>query len=124
MIVETRRQTKVVTVVDNIALTVPAEETSYVVTGADIDIADFATGMLLITAGSETATATLDVVFQVKDSNGNYYTHTSATQVTQAGSSVKAIAQLDGETGRVVVTLGDAAADAFAGVTVELVLKS
>lgn len=123
-IVKTAIRTKTITVVDNTALVVPAEATSLVVESADINVAEYGYGIILIKAGTETGTATLDVKYQVKDSNGNYYDHTSATQVTAAGSSIKTIANLDGETGRIVVTLGDAAADAFAGVTVEFVIKS
>lgn len=119
-----RRETKVVTVVDNTALVVPAGKTSLVIEVDDILIKDYYTGVLMVTAGTETATATLDVVFYVKDSNGNEYTHTSMDQITSAGSAVKLMDPIYGHTGKVKVTLGDAAADAFAGVTVELVLKS
>lgn len=122
-IVKTAIRTKTITVVDDATLATGAGS-SYVVTGDDINVAEYGYGIILITAGTETNTATLDVKYQVKDSNGNYYDHTSATQVTAAGSSIKTIANLDGETGRIVVTLGDAAGDAFAHVTVEFVIKS
>lgn len=111
------------TIVADTTLTVPGGETSYVVTGEDIDIGGYSTGIILIHAGTETATATLDVKFQVKDSMGNYHDHTSATQVTAAGNSSKTIATLDGAVGRIIVTLGDAAADAFAHVNVDFIVK-
>jgi hypothetical protein len=122
-IVKTAIRSRTYTIVDDIKLTAPVGGT-YTVTGADIDVSEYGYGIILITAGLETATATLDVKYQVKDSNGNYYDHTSATQVTAAGSSIKTIANLDGQTGRIVVVLGDAENDAFAGVTVEFVVKS
>jgi hypothetical protein len=123
-IVKTAIRSRTHTIIDNEAETVPAG-LSKVVTSADISVTEFGYGIILIKAGTETGTATLDVKYQVKDSNGNYYDHTSATQVTAAGSSIKTIANLDGETGRIVVTIGGASEnDGFAGVTVEFVIKS
>ena len=66
-------------------------ETSYVVTGEDIEVGGYNTGIILIHTGTETGSATLDVKYQVKDSMGNYHDHTSATQVTAAGNSSKVI---------------------------------
>ena len=123
-IVKTAIRSKSITIVDDDALVVPAGETSFVVTSADINVAEYGYGVILIKAGTETGTATLDVKYQVKGLNGVYYDHTSATQVTAAGSSIKSISNLDGEIGRIVVTLGDAATDAFANVNVEFVIKS
>ena len=123
-IVKTAIRTNTITIIDAEAETVPAG-LSKVVTSADINVAEYGYGIILIKAGTETGTATLDVKYQVKDSNGNYYDHTSATQVTAAGSSIKTIANLDGETGRIVATIGGASlGDGFAGVTVEFVIKS
>lgn len=123
-IVKTAIRSKTVTVIDNADEFVPASK-SIVVNGADIDVGEYGYGIILIKAGAETGAGTIDVKYQVKDSNGNYYDHTSATQVTGAGSSIKTIANLDGETGRIVVTIGGGSeADGFAGVTVEFVVKS
>lgn len=121
--IETRRQFERITIVDNETLTRGADA-NYTVTEDDIPIGQYNTGVILVTVGTETATATLDVAFYVKDSNGNSYEHTSITQITSAGSSKTNITQIYGETGKVVVTLGDAQNDAYAGVTVELILKS
>lgn len=124
MIVETRRQTKIVTAVDDVDVAVPAGLSS-VYTVDDIPIGDFNTGVILVTAGTETVNATLDAVFYVKDSNGNAHSHTAIVQITAAGSSKTDIAQIYGNTGKLVVTIaGDHAGDGFEGVTVELVLKS
>ena len=122
-IVKTAIRSKTVTVVDDVNMDTGAG-TSQVITGDDLDLSEYGYGIILIHAGAETNTATLDVKYQVKDSNGNYYDHTSATQVTSAGNSIKTIANLDGQTGRIVVTLGDAAGDKFDHVTVEFVVKS
>jgi hypothetical protein len=122
-IVKTSIRTKTVTVVDNANLTTGAG-TSFVVTGDDLNVGEYGYGIILIKAGNETGTATLDVKYQVKDSNGNYYDHTSATQIVAAGSAIKTIANLDGEIGRIVVTLGDGAGEGYDGVTVEFVMKS
>lgn len=124
MIVETRRQTKVVTVIDAEDVAVPAG-LSDVTTVDNIPIGDFDSGVILVTAGAETVNSTLDVVFYVKDSNGNAHSHTAIVQITAAGSSKTDIAKIYGNTGKIVATIaGDHAGDGFAGVTVELVLKS
>ena len=103
--VKTVIRTLTTTIIDNANELVPASK-SIVVNSADINVGEYGYGIILIKAGTETGVATIDVKYQVKDSNGNYYDHTSATQVTAAGSSIKTIANLDGETGRIVVTIG------------------
>lgn len=123
-IVETRRQTRVVTAIDNATVAVPAGLSS-VTTVDDIPISDYDSAVILVTAGTETANATLDAVFYVKDSNGNAHSHTAITQVTAAGSSKTDVAKVYGHTGKLVVTVaGDHAGDGFAGVTVEMIFKS
>jgi hypothetical protein len=98
---------------------------SKVITGADINVSEYGYGVILIKAGAETGAATIDVVYQIKGTDGNYYTHTSATQVTAIGTSIKTISNLDGETGRIVVTVGGGSEnDGFAGVYVEFIVKS
>lgn len=124
-IVETRRQTKTVTLVDNVALTVPS--TGTVTVNSDyIKWDDFDSVILFVTLGEETATATFDAKFQYKDSNGNYYDIASGgiTQMTAAGSQQLLISKLYGNGGRIVYVYGDAEGDAFAGVTLEAVFKS
>jgi len=123
-IVETRRQTRIVTAVDGVDVAVPAG-LSTVYTVDNIPISDYDSAVILVTAGTETVNATLDAVFYVKDSNGNSYSHTAITQITAAGSSKTDVAKLYGHTGKLVVTIaGDHAGDGFAGVTVEMIFKS
>ena len=122
--VKTVIRTLTTTVIDAADEFVPVSK-SIVVNSADINVGEYGYGIILIKAGTETGVGTIDVKYQVKDSNGNYYDHTSATQVTAAGSSIKTISNLDGETGRIVVTIGGTSTgDGFAGVTVEFVCKS
>lgn len=124
-IVEMRKQTKRVTLVDNATLTVPA--TGTVTVNSDyIKWDDFDSAIMFVTLGKETATATFDAKFQYKDSNGNYYdiTNGAITQMTSAGSQQLLISKLYGEGGRIVYVYGDAEGDAFAGVTLEAVFKS
>lgn len=124
-IVEARKKISRITLVDNVALTVPASGTVTVNSDA-IDISGFETAIFMVTLGTETATATFDAKLQYKDSNGNYYDVASGaiTQMTAAGSQQLLITKLYGEQARVVYVYGDAEGDAFAGVTLELVLKS
>jgi hypothetical protein len=124
-IVQSKLKTKTVTLVDNIALTVPATGTVTVNSDA-FDISGYETAIFLVTLGTETATATFDAKLQYEDSNGNFYDVTSGaiTQMTAAGSQQLLISKLYGETARVVYVYGDAENDSFAGVTLELVLKS
>ena len=123
-IVKTAIRSKSSVIINGVNELVPASK-SIVVNSADINVGEYGYGIILIKAGTETGVATIDVKYQVKDSNGNYYDHTSATQVTAAGSSIKTISNLDGETGRIVVTIGGGSeGDGFAGVTVEFVCKS
>jgi hypothetical protein len=103
---------------------VPASK-SIVLTGDDIGVGKFSSGAILVTAGTETGTATLDVKYQVKASNGVYMDHTSITQITAAGSSITNITTLSGAEGRLVATIGGASeGDGFADVTIEFVIKS
>jgi hypothetical protein len=123
-IVKTAIRSKKQTVVAGVNQLVPASK-SIVINGADIDVSEYGYGVIVIKAGNKTGTATLDVKYQVKDSLGNYYDHTSATQVTTAGSSIKTIDNLDGQIGRLVVTInGTSEGDGFNGVVVEFIIKS
>lgn len=124
-LVEAKRKIKRVTVINNTAVTVPAGGTLTVNSDA-FDISGYESCIILCTLGTETATATFDAKLQYKDSNGNYYDVTSGalTQMTAAGSQQLLISKIYGEQARVVYVIGDAAGDAFAGVTLELVLKS
>ena len=123
-IVKTAIRSKSTVVINGVNELVPASK-SIVVNSADIAVAEYGYGAILIKAGTETGTATIDVKYQIKGTDGNYYDHTSATQVTAAGTSIKTISNLDGETGRIVVTIGGSAEnDGFAAVYVEFVVKS
>lgn len=123
-IVKTAIRSKSSVIINGVNQYVPAG-LSKVTTGADISVSEYGYGVILIKAGVEVGTATIDVAYQIKGTDGNYYTHTSATQVTAAGTSIKTISNLDGETGRIVVTVGGGAEnDGFAGVYVEFILKS
>lgn len=124
-LVEAKRKVKRVTVIDDVTLTVPAGGTQ-TVNSADFDISGYESCIILCTLGTETATATFDAKLQYKDSNGNYYDVASGalTQMDTAGSQQLTISKLYGETARVVYIYGDGAGDAFANVTLELVLKS
>jgi len=115
-IVKVVRKTLQKTIIDAAAFTAT-------VTGADIDIAGYEQATIYITAGEETGTCTLDAKLQIKDSNGNYYDHTAATQVTAAGSSTKAITGINGLIGRVVVTWGGEAGNKYLATTVEIVFN-
>jgi hypothetical protein len=98
---------------------------SKVVNSADIDVGEYGYGAILIKAGTEVGAGTIDVKYQIKGTDGNYYDHTSATQVTAAGTSLKTISNLDGQTGRIVVTIGGGSEnDGFAAVYVEFIIKS
>lgn len=125
MLSEVKRKTKVVTIIDNVTLTVPAGGTQ-TVNSDDFDISGYESAIMMCTLGAETATATFDAKLQYKDSNGNYYDVASGalTQMTAAGSQQILLSKIYGHTARVVYVYGDAAADAFAGVTLEIVLKS
>ena len=124
-IVEAKKKVKVITLVDNVALTVPAGG-SVTVNSDSFDISGYETCMFLVKLGTETGTATFDAKLQYKDSNGNYYDVASGaiTQMDAAGTQQFLISKLYGETARVVYVYGDAENDAFAGVTLEIVLKS
>ena len=123
-VVKVAERTKSITIIDDVDEAVPAGKT-ITVNSADIDVDEYSYGVILIKAGTETGTATIDVKYQVKGSNGVYYDHTSATQVTGAGSSIKSISNLDGEVGRIVVVItGSSTGDGFADVNVEFVIKS
>jgi hypothetical protein len=117
---EVKRKTKVVTLVDNVALTVPATGT-VTVNSAAFDIAGYESAIFLCTLGTETATATFVAKLQYGDSNGNYYDVASGalTQMTAAGSQQLLISKLYGHTARVVYVYGEAEGDAYAGVTLE-----
>lgn len=125
MIVEIRRQAKVITVIDDVTLTVPAGGTQ-TVNSDDFDLKDWDRCFIMATLGTETNTATFDAKLQIKDSNGNYFDHPSGslTQMTAAGSQSLAISVLHGATGRIQYVYGDAENDAFAHVTLEVVLRS
>lgn len=98
---------------------------SIVVNSADFEVNEYGYGIIIMKVGIEVGTATMDVKYQVKGADGNYYDHTSATQVTGIGSSIKTIANLDGINGRIVVTIGGASEnDGFAGVYVEFITKT
>jgi len=122
---EVKRKSKVVTIVDAATLTVPATGT-VTVNSDTFDIAGYESAIILCTLGTETATATFDAKLQYADSNGNYYDVASGglTQMDKAGSQQLTIAKLYGHTARVVYVYGDAEGDAFADVTLEIVLKS
>lgn len=124
-LVEAKRKVKRVTIINNVALTVPAGGTQ-TVNSAAFDISGYESCIILATLGTETATATFDAKLQYKDSNGNYYDVASGalTQMTAAGSQQLLISKIYGEQARIVYVYGDAENDAFAGVTLELVLKS
>lgn len=124
-IVQSKLKTKTVTIIDDVTLTVPVGGTQ-TVNSAAFDISGYDSCLVLVTLGTEANSATFDAKLQYKDSNGNYYDVTSGaiTQMIAAGSQQLLIAKLYGETARVVYVYGDAAADAFQNVTLELVLKS
>ena len=125
MLTEAKRKSKVVTIIDNVKLTVPVGGTQ-TVNSADFDIGGYESAIMLCTLGTEDGTATFDAKLQYKDSNGNYYDVASGalTQMTAAGSQQLIFSKLYGHTARVVYVYGDAQNDAFAGVTLEIVLKS
>ena len=123
-IVKIAIRTESIIIIDDDDEFVPAGK-NITINSPDIDVDEYSYGVILIKAGTETGTATIDVKYQVKGSNGVYYDHTSATQVTGAGSSLKSISNLDGEIGRIVVSInGSSTADGFAAVNVEFVIKS
>jgi hypothetical protein len=93
------------------------------VTGDDIYLRGFTRGTITIKTGTETGTVTLDAKLQVKDINGNYIDHTSATQVTTASTSLKNITDINAYMGRVVVTFTGGENEKYAATTVELTLQ-
>ena len=110
-IVKTMKRSKVVTVVNNATF-------SQTVTGADISMKEYNNFILTYKTGTATNSPTMDIVVQVKDSVGNYITHTSLTQVTTASSGYEEIFGLSADTIRVVCTYGGTGS--FATTTVEL----
>ena len=125
MIYEMRRETKVVTLLDDETITVPAENT-ITETTADFDLSNWDSAVILVSLGTESATAVFNAKLEIKDSNGNYIDHPSGaiTQMDAAGEQAFAIAKIYGETGRLSYTLTDAENDAFAHACLEIVLKS
>jgi hypothetical protein len=104
----------VVTIIDN-------ETFSETVTGADIDFSKYQHAILTIKTGTATGTPTLTVALQVKDSNGNYITHTTLTAISTATTTYEEFYYLSAQDIRVVNTHGGAGS--FAAVTVELAMK-
>ena len=123
-IVKTAIRSKSSIIINGVNQYVPAG-LSKVVTGSDIDVAEYGYGAIVCKAGTETGTATIDIKYQVKGLDGNYYDHTSATQVTAAGTYITKIAALDGQIGRIVVSVGGSSEnDGYAAVYVEFIIKS
>jgi len=123
-VVKTTLKAKSNVIINTVDKFVPAG-LSLVVNSADIEVNEYGYGCILVSAGTETGTATLDVKYQVKGTDGVYYDHTSATQITGAGSALTKITALDGITGRIVVTIvGSSEADGYADVYVEFITKT
>lgn len=116
-LVKIMNRNKQVKIIDNANFTAT-------VTGSDIDLEGFNKGTITIKTGTETGACTLDAKLQVKDSNGNYIDHTSATQVTSESTSLKNITDINALFGRVVVTWGGGVGDKYAATTVELTLSA
>lgn len=95
---------------------------SATVTGSDIDLTNYSNLIITYKTGTRTGTATMDISFQVKDSVGNYITHTSLTQVASATSGYEEIYGLAHRTGRIVCTFGGT--DNFATTTVEVTMSN
>lgn len=109
--IKTMKRSKVFTIINNATF-------SATVTGADMDLKEFSNLIITYKLGVESDAGTMDIVFQVKDSVGNYITHTSLAQITAAGSGYEEIYGLSADTGRVVCTFGGSGN--FATTTVEV----
>jgi hypothetical protein len=114
-IVKNMKRNKVVTIINNASF-------SATVTGDDIDLREWKNILLTYKTGTRSSTATLDIVFQVKDSAGNYITHTVLQQVTSATSGYEEIFDLAASTGRIVCTYGGSGN--YATTTVEVTLAA
>lgn len=94
---------------------------SQTVTGEDIDFTGHQHAILTVKTGTATTSPTLSVALQVKDSNGNYITHTTLTTISTATTAIEEFYFLSAQTVRVVCTFGGSGN--FATTTVELQMK-
>ena len=114
-IVKSMKRNKVITIINNATY-------SATVTGTDMDLREFNNLIITYKTGTRTGTATMDIAFQVKDSNGNYITHTSLLQVASASTGYEEVYGLAASTGRIVCTFGGS--NNFATTTVEVTLAN
>jgi hypothetical protein len=91
---------------------------SATVTGSDIDLSNYSNIIITYKTGADSDAATMDISFQIKDTAGNYITHTTIPQITTATTGYEEIFGLAHKTGRVVCTYGGSGN--FATTTVEL----
>jgi hypothetical protein len=114
-IVKRMKRNKVIKIIDNATV-------SSTVVSPDIDMREFANMLITYAVTGISSTPTMDIVFQIKDSNGNYITHTVLQQITAISSGYEEIFDLAASTGRIVCTYGGSGN--FATTTVEVTLAA
>lgn len=106
---------EVVTVIDNATFDQTVES-------EDIDFSKFQHAILTIKTGTATGSPTLTTSLQIKDSNGNYHTHTNLSPISTATTiTPEEFFYLSAKDIRVVCTFGGSGS--FATTTVELSMK-
>lgn len=91
------------------------------VSSAEIDLIAYKNLIIMVKAGAKTDSPTMDVKFQIRDSNNNWYDHTTFTQITDASKAIKEISNLSARYGKIVCTYGGTGK--LAATTVELQAK-
>mgnify|MGYP007126155955 CR=1 FL=1 len=94
---------------------------SETIIGADIDFTKYQHAILTVKTGTATDSPTLTAALQVKDSNGNYITHTTLSPISTATTLIEEFYFLSAQTIRIVCTYGGSGN--FATTTVELQMK-
>jgi hypothetical protein len=107
-------ENEVETVIDNATF-------SQTVESEDIDFSNHQHAILTVKTGTVTTTPILTVALKIKDSNGNYITHTTLTAIRNATTLIEEFFFLAAQTIQVVCTFEGSGS--FASVTVELAMK-